>query len=199
MKVAEHRIISQTNLIQNDWLPFLESIDGHRHVSGAQPRAVKSRCFLAVRFHSDELALGRATPKVGPAGAEESARETAERQDQFAGIVAFKSSVREFKKELLKRLRMRRRREPGISLVARQLAPSAISKRLKISKLCKKATPHSQIESSKNERRGANMGNQSHSPFFLIVTSQFADQPGTESSWARPKHQRLSSLRRSPK
>lgn len=133
---------------------------------------------MAVRFDSDEFALRRATPIVGAAGTEESAREAAERQDQFAGIVAFESGAREFKKKLLERLRMRRRRELGISLVARQLAPSALSKRLKISELCKKATPHSQIESSNNQRRGANMGNQSHGQVFLTLTkSIFAGQP----------------------
>ena len=61
---------------------------------------------------------------------------------------------------------MRLRRGPGISLVACQSAPSALSKRLKIRELCKKATLDSQIESRNNQPGSANLGNQGHWPFF---------------------------------
>jgi hypothetical protein len=50
-------------------------------------------------------------------------------------MIALQMRTGEFRKKLLERLRMRLSRELGISLFASQSAPSALSKRLKISEL----------------------------------------------------------------
>jgi len=63
-----------------------------------QPCAAKASRFLSVGFDSDEFALGRAIPIVSTTGVKESARQAAERQNQFAGIIALESVAREFEK-----------------------------------------------------------------------------------------------------
>jgi len=142
-------------LIENDGPPVPYRRQRYRRIFGAQARAAKTGRILAIGLSSDKLTLGRAIPIISTTGVKESPRQAAEGQNQFTGIISLQGRARELKKELLERLRMRLQRGSGISLRNRQVAPSALSKRLKISQLCEKATLHSQIESSNKQGRGA--------------------------------------------
>jgi hypothetical protein len=108
--------------------------------------------LVAVGLGSDEFTVGGATPKVGAAGVEEGAGESAERQDELAGIVALKSGPGKLQEKLLESLvRLRQVAETRISGVGCQYAPIALAKRLKTIELHIKRTLDSQIESRKYE------------------------------------------------
>ncbi len=93
MRVAFHQpgVTGDVDVAEEKGATPLHRLDGEGWITGAQAQATKGLGMVAVGFGSEEFTVGGATPKVGAAGMEEGAGESAEREDELAGIAALKS------------------------------------------------------------------------------------------------------------
>ena len=111
-------------MIDEEGAALLNRIHGDGCVAGAPADAAKGLDVVGVGFGSDELTVGRATPKVSAAGMEEAASKRTERSDELARIAALKCGPRKLQKKPLKSLvRLRRVARTRISSVGCQCAP----------------------------------------------------------------------------
>ena len=133
---------------------LLNRIHGDGCIAGAPADATKGLGLVGVGLSSDELTVGGATPKVGAAGMEKGASESAEGSDELAGIGALKSGPGKLQEKLLEGLvRLRRVAGTRVSGVGCQWRTNRLAKRLKTLGLHKNGTLESQIESSEYEGR----------------------------------------------
>jgi hypothetical protein len=154
MRVAfgQPRISGHVEVIDEKCMTLLNRIHGDRCISGAPADAAKGLGLIGVGLGSDELTVGGATPKVGAAGMEKGASESAEGSDELAGICALKSGPGKLQEKLLEGLvRLRRVAGTRVSGMGCQWRTNRSAKRLKTLGLHKNGTLDSQIESSEYE------------------------------------------------
>ena len=96
-------------MIDEKGTTLLNRIHGDGCITGAPADATKGFGLVGVGLSSDELTVGGTTPKVGAAGMEKGASESAEGSDELAGIGALKGGPGKLQEKLLERLvRLRR-------------------------------------------------------------------------------------------
>src|SRR5208337_1530430 len=113
-------------MIDEKGATLLNRVHGDGCITGAPADTTKGLGLIGIRFGSNELTVGRTTPKVGAAGLEEGSGEGAEGPEELAGIAALKSRPGKFQEKLLERLvRLRRFAATRISGGGCQCAPIA--------------------------------------------------------------------------
>jgi hypothetical protein len=128
MRVAfgQPRVTRHVEMIDEKGTTLLDRIHGNRRITGAPADAAKGLHAVSIGLCSDELTVGRATPKVGSARLEEGASKGAKGPDQLAGIGALKSGPGKLQEKLLECLvRLRRIARTRYSAVDCQCAPIA--------------------------------------------------------------------------
>jgi hypothetical protein len=123
---GQPRVPGHVEMIDKKGTTPLNRIHGDGCITGAPADAPKGLGLVGVGLCSDELTVGGATPKVGAAGMEEGASESAEGPYELAGIGALKSGPGKLQEKLLERLvRLRRIAGTRFSGVGCQCAPIA--------------------------------------------------------------------------
>ena len=128
MRVAfgQPRVPGHVEVIDEKGTTVLNRIHGDGSITGAPADAAKGLHAFSIGLCSDELTVGRATPKVGSARLEEGSSKGAKGPDQLAGIGALKSGPGKLQEKLLERLvRLRRIARTRFSAVGCQCAPIA--------------------------------------------------------------------------
>jgi len=128
MRVAfgQPRVTRHVEMIDEKGTTLLDRIHGNRRITGAPADAAKGLHAVSIGLGSDELTVGRATPKVRSAGLEEGASKGAKGPDQLARIGALKSGPGKLQEKVLECLvRLRRIARTRFSAVGSQCAPIA--------------------------------------------------------------------------
>ena len=91
VKFGQPRVPGHVEVIDEKGTTLLNRIHGDRCITGAPADTTKGLGLDGIGLRPDELTVGGATPKVGAAGVEEGASESAEGPDELAWIGALKS------------------------------------------------------------------------------------------------------------